>query len=230
MALSLGRDTLCCGPQDYFSNKPEKERRIMATPSKTATARKPNAAFMKPLTPAPSWPLSSARKPCRVPRSPRRSGITSKAQPAGCQQQAQHQRRRQAAPHLRQRPGHDVRTDQAGQRAPEVIDRAKGRTAYVPSRLSAGPAATAGIRLAQSASSNLRTRWPTSGPHCLAAVPLPPPREHPQHRQTAPAAPRCTLLHPASAASCTHQPPANENGWHEASRCERNRGLHPIQV
>lgn len=169
----------------------------MATPSKTATARKPNAAFMKPLTPAPSWPLSSARKPCRVPRSPRRSGITSKAQPAGCQQQAQHQRRRQAAPHLRQRPGHDVRTDQAGQRAPEVIDRAKGRTAYVPSRLSAGPAATAGIRLAQSASSNLRTRWPTSGPHCLAAVPLPP---HANIRSTArrplphPAAPCCILL------------------------------------
>ena len=194
--------------------------------SKTATARKPNAAFMKPLTPAPSWPLSSARKPCRVPRSPRRSGITSKAQPAGCQQQAQHQRRRQAAPHLRQRPGHDVRTDQAGQRAPEVIDRAKGRTAYVPSRLSAGPAATAGIRLAQSASSNLRTRWPTSGPHRLAAAP---PAPHANIRSTA-RRPCRTLPHPASAAHCTHQPPANENGWHKASRCERNRGLYPSQV
>ena len=29
-----------------------KERRIMATTSKPATARKPNAAFMKPLTPS----------------------------------------------------------------------------------------------------------------------------------------------------------------------------------
>ncbi len=39
-------------PQDNFFQQPEKERRIMATTSKPATARKPNAAFMKPLTPS----------------------------------------------------------------------------------------------------------------------------------------------------------------------------------
>ena len=194
----------------------------MATPSKTATARKPNAAFMKPLTPAPSWPLSSARKPCRVPRSPRRSGITSKAQPAGCQQQAQHQRRRQAAPHLRQRPGHDVRTDQAGQRAPEVIDRPKGV------RRTSLPVSVPGLpqQRAFGWHNPLQANSARAGPHPVRTARTAPCLPHANIRSTA-RRPRRTLPHPASAAHWYHQPLRNENGWHKASRCERNRGLYP---
>jgi chromatin remodeling complex protein RSC6 len=45
----------------------EKERRVMATTSKTASARKPNAAFMKPLT--PSADLAAVIGPEAVPRT-----------------------------------------------------------------------------------------------------------------------------------------------------------------
>jgi chromatin remodeling complex protein RSC6 len=38
-------------PAGPFFQQPKKERRLMAT-SKTATTRKPNATFMKPLTPS----------------------------------------------------------------------------------------------------------------------------------------------------------------------------------
>ncbi len=54
-------------PQDRFFQHSEKESRIMATPSKTASARKPNAAFMKPLT--PSADLAAVIGPEAVPRT-----------------------------------------------------------------------------------------------------------------------------------------------------------------
>ncbi|KCB21047.1 SWIB/MDM2 domain protein [Bordetella hinzii CA90 BAL1384] len=52
MPLSLPWRHVMLRPAGHFFQHPEKERRIMATPSKTATTRKPNAAFMKPLTPS----------------------------------------------------------------------------------------------------------------------------------------------------------------------------------
>jgi len=61
------RETRYAPPAGQFFQQPEKERRNMATTSKPATVRKPNAAFMKPLTPSPE--LAAVIGPDAVPRT-----------------------------------------------------------------------------------------------------------------------------------------------------------------